>query len=327
MPMPVEVGECSPMHRMALYKPFINLSAPGLKIRTNYQLSRKTTMKMRTTAAVYAEVDTPFALLSLLTRVRETGCPAYLLGGGANTLFATSYFDGVVFSLGRGFCRTDYLGGNFIRAGGSTKLPSMLKFARDCGLMGLEFLTMVPGTVGGGLAGNAGAGNWGLCDFVERVYLMTREGFIACVDRNQFRFSYRHSELKEAIILEADFRLEPLNKYESERRIEEYKAKKTSQPYSLPSCGCIFKNPKDESGKQISAGQLIDQTGLKGYCIRSAQVSDSHANFMVNLGDSAGEDFLALISLVRDIVFEKQGVDLELEVQIVGGPLNSVILA
>ncbi|CAN5407763.1 UDP-N-acetylmuramate dehydrogenase [soil metagenome] len=315
------------MNNLAGYASLLNLASSGLSIRTNQDLTTKTQMRMKTHAAIYAVPENPFALKKILRETKRSGVPTFLLGGGANTLFATSYFDGVVISLGRGFQKTEYLGGNFIRAGASTKLPALMKYARDCGLMGLEFLTMIPGTVGGALAGNAGAGNWGLCDYVERVYLMTRAGFIACVDRNQFRYAYRHSELREAIILEADFRLEPLNKFEAESRLDKFKGLKGTQPYNLPSCGCIFKNPKDHAGRMVSAGKLIDECELKGYSIKAAQVSEGHANFIVNRGNSAGEDFLALISLVRDLVHQKMNIELDLEVQIVGGPLSSAILA
>ncbi|MBI1290474.1 UDP-N-acetylmuramate dehydrogenase [bacterium] len=315
------------MGRWDAFSPILNLRIPGLRIQRDYDLTNRTSMRMQARAALFATVETPYALQLLMEKIRQAEVPAFLLGGGANTLFATSYFEGVVFTLGRGFANTSYLGGNFFRAGAATKLPSLIKSARDCNLMGLEFLTMVPGTVGGALAGNAGAGNWGLCDFVERVFLMTRNGFIACVERNQFRYSYRHSDLREAVILEADFRLEPFNRFEFERRKQEFADKKKNQPYNLPSCGCIFKNPKVEKGPPLYAGKLIEESELKGYAINSAEVNKGHANFMVNMGHSTGEDFLALIAFVQDRVHERFSVELELEVQVVGGPMNSVVLA
>lgn len=309
------------------FRPILELNAPGYEVRPHFDLTKKTSMRMRCKAAAYAQIGCLETLEKFLTITRKEGLPAFLLGGGQNTLFASSFFDGAVFSLNGEFSQAQNLGGNMIRVGAGVQLPRLLSFARSCNLMGLEFLTMVPGTVGGALAGNAGAGNWGLCDFVERVYLITREGFIACVNRNEFRYSYRHSELKDTIILYADLRLEPLEAMESARRTQEFKDKKTNQPYNKHSSGCIFKNPKClRSGESVSAGKLIDEAGLKGYFIRSACISEGHANFMVNEGNSSGEDFLALINLVRDIVRERTGIDLDVEVQIVGGPLNSVVL-
>ncbi len=315
------------MIRRTQFDSLLRLAGPGLDIRLDADLTPQTSMRMHTRAAVHAHATSPNGLMRLMRESRRLDSPAFLLGGGCNTLFATSRFDGIVFSLGGDFNRLEYAGGNIVRAGAGVKLGRIVTFARECGLMGLEFLTMVPGTVGGALAGNAGAGNWGLCDFVENVILTTRDGFLANVRRNQFRYGYRYSDLREAILLEAEFRLEPLDETERRRRVEEYRAKKTNQPFNEPSSGCIFKNPKDpETGQTISAGKLIDECGLKGYTIRSARISERHANFIVNNGDSCGEDFLALINLVRDIVHQKTGIELELEVQIVGGPMSSAIL-
>jgi len=298
-------------------------------VQSNVDLLPKTTMKMNAIADVFATVDQPHELKRLFETIRQMNVPSFLLGGGANTLFASTRFEGVVVKLGpTGFGKLEWLGGNLIRVGAAVNLPKLIKYSHDCHLMGLEFLTKVPGTVGGALAMNAGAGEWGLCDYVERVVVMTRSGFICCIDRYEFRYSYRHSDLRDVIVLEADFRLEPLNASIATKREEELKSKKKGQPYHLPSCGCIFKNPKDPvTGLSISAGRLIDEAQLKGYKMGAAEVSKEHGNFLVNKDNSSGEDFLALISLVRDLVWQRRGIELEMEVQIVGGPLNSVVLA
>lgn len=309
------------------FLPLLKSNNPGLSFYTNFDLTRKTSMRMKCESAAFADVKTADALETLLSISNSEGFPAFILGGGQNTLFASSHFEGLVFQLSGEFNRISKVDSQTIRAGAGVQLPKLLRFAKDQGLMGLEFLTMVPGTVGGSLAGNAGAGNWGICDFAERVFLITRDGFVACVNRNEFRYSYRKSELKDAIVLFADFRLEPRNEEEAERRRIEYTEKKKNQPYNKPSSGCIFKNPKSlRSGKAVSAGKLIDEAGLKGYRIGSAMISETHANFMINEGESCGEDFLALINLVRDIIRERTGIDLQVEVQIVGGPLNTVRL-
>jgi UDP-N-acetylmuramate dehydrogenase len=195
-------------------------------------------------------------------------------------------------------------------------------------MMGLEFCHKIPGQFGGALAGNAGAANWGVCDFVETATFMTRSGRVVQVARGDFRSGYRHSELAEAIILEADLRLERLNEAIAYQRIQEFEEKKKGQPYHLPSSGCVFKNPRHPvTGEQLFAGKLIDEAGLKGYTLNSATVSDGHANFIVNTGAASGEDFLGLINLIQDVVHEKFGVELEVEARIVGGPLTSCVLA
>ncbi|MCC6546514.1 UDP-N-acetylmuramate dehydrogenase [Candidatus Sumerlaeota bacterium] len=305
-----------------------DLHDPALKISSNHDLSNKTSMKMSAVAAIHAEVDSPFALKKVLRAVKQEEVPTFILGGGKNTLFATSYFDGVVITMGRNFAARELHSENTIRVGAALQLPTLIKFAHECGLMGLEFLTMVPGTVGGALACNAGAGGEGLCDFVERVWVMARDGMIYSCGKDDFTYEYRHSSLRDFVIMEVELKLRPLNVQEAERKADEFRAKKTNQPYHIPSSGCIFKNPTDpKTGLSVSAGKLIDDCDLKNYSIRSAQVSQGHANFIVNNGNSSGEDFLALISLVRDIVQHRTGIEMELEVQIVGGPLNGVVLA
>lgn len=300
---------------------------PDLRLKANADLTRCTSMRTRSTAAVLAEPQTPRALRHLLVLAREREWPLVMIGGGTNTIFATAYFEGIVVILPPDvFGRTDVVDDNIVRVGAAADLGGLLNFVRRSGLMGLEFCTMIPGTVGGALAGNAGAGNWGLCDFVERVLLLTRSGRPIELQRGDFRFSYRHSELSEAVVLEADLLLEPLDPELSRERAKEYISKKKGQPYKIPSSGCIFKNPTDPAtGKKVSAGWLIDQAGLKGYSLNSAKVSEDHANFIVNVGEAGGEDFLAMISLVRDIVADRFGIELEVEARIVGGPLESCI--
>jgi len=194
-------------------------------------------------------------------------------------------------------------------------------------LMGLEFCTMIPGTVGGALAGNAGAGGHGICEFAKRVLVLTRSGRAVEVTPDDYEFGYRYSELSEAIILEADFELRRLDQAARRDLVKEYVQKKKGQPYDIASSGCIFKNPVDpRTGQSVSAGKIIDELGLKGYALNAAMVSDQHANFIVNRGGATGEDFLALITLIQDIVFERTGIELHVEARMAGGPMTSCVL-
>lgn len=300
----------------------------GVDLKANADMSERTSMETRATAAVLARPSTARSLHSIVTMAREREWPLVVIGGGTNTIFATTHFEGIVVNLPADpFGRMDVVDDNIVRVGAGADLGGLLNFVRRSGLMGLEFCTMIPGTVGGALAGNAGAGNWGICDFVERALVMTRSGRVVEVRRGEFEFRYRHSELSEAIVLEADLRLESLDPELSRERAKEYISKKKGQPYKIASCGCIFKNPVDpKSGKKVSAGMLIDQAGLKGYSLNGAKVSEDHANFIVNAGGASGEDFLAMISLVRDIVAERFGIQLDVEARIVGGPLSSCVM-
>jgi len=301
---------------------------PNLDLEWNADLSTRTWMKTRSRASVLAQPRSVQALRSLMLVAREREWPLLMLGRGANTIFATHEFEGVVVELPRKpFGEITYAGGTRVQAGAGVQITQLLAAVRSFGLMGLEFMTMIPGCVGGSLAGNAGAGGWGLCDFVEEAVVMQRDGKVRRLKRGDFRFSYRHSELGDHVILMADLLLEPLIEKISSERVKEYKEKKTGQPYGEPSSGCIFKNPRDSStGKHISAGKMIDDAGMKSYMLNSVKVSEKHANFLINTGNATGEDFLAMISLIQDTIRERNGVELEVEARIVGGPLASCIL-
>jgi UDP-N-acetylmuramate dehydrogenase len=301
---------------------------PNLALEWNADLSSRTWMETQARASVLAQPRSVQALKSLLCVAREREWPLLMLGKGANTIFATHEFEGVVVELPRTpFGEVTYLGDHRVQVGAGVAIGQLLTDSRKFGLMGLEFMTMIPGVVGGALAGNAGAGNWGLCDFVEEVVVMQRDGQIKRLKRGDVRFGYRFSELSEHVILLADLRLEPLDEKVSADRVVEFREKKKCQPYKEPSSGCIFKNPRDsQTGKHISAGKLIDDAGMKSYMLNSVKVSEKHANFLINTGGATGEDFLAMISLIQDTIREKFGYELEVEARIVGGPLTSCVL-
>ncbi len=301
---------------------------PNLDLQWNADLSQKTWMKTQARASVLAQPRSVHALRSLLLVAREREWPLLMLGGGANTIFATHDFEGIVVTLPRTpYGEITFAGGHRVQAGAGVPVGQLLSSARSYGLMGVEFMTMIPGLVGGALAGNAGAGGWGLCDFVEEVVVMQRDGRVRRLKRGDFRFSYRFSELSEHVVLMAEFLLEPLNEKVAAGRLQDCKEKKKNQPYKEPSSGCIFKNPRDPmTGKQVSAGKLIDEAGMKSYVLNGVKVSEKHANFLINTGEATGEDFLAMISLIQDTIRERQGVELEVEARIVGGPLTSCVL-
>lgn len=325
-------------HRFAgleRFRPLLRRKIDGCAILPNVDLSKRTTMRVQARTAVHVEATTIAGLREVVLMATGNNWPLMVLGGGANTLFAASYFDGIVVSLSGIFKERSLVSPLVVEAGAALPLPTLLTYVKQCNLMGLEFLTNVPGQVGGSLAGNAGAGGYGLCEFAESVTFLTRSGRIVTVGRTDYDHHYRHSELHKAIVIGAEFRLLRRDERAASASVEQYKAAKTNQPYDVPSSGCIFKNPKNPFGtEKLYAGKLIEESGLKGYTIGGAQISEKHANFIVNAGaakDShlplaTGEDYLALIMLTQDIVRERTGIELELEVKIAGGPLSSVTL-
>lgn len=307
-------------------------SIEDLECRYHEPLDRHTTMKMRSEAALLAIPHTPRALRDTLRLTRSLRLPLYVLGGGSNTLFATARFHGVVLKLGSAFDHISLVEPELIRVGAGYSLKSALNFSMDCGLSGLEFGTGIPGTVGGAAAGNAGArdankNQRGMCQLIERLLCFDRTGGHHEIFRGEFLYAYRASELHEAIVIEMDLRLEPQSAEEINRNLRHYRELRKGQPFGFPSCGCVFKNPIHPiTGEPIAAGKLIDEIGLKGYRVGDAEISTKHANFMINRNRASGEDFLALITLTRDIVRQRTGIELDLEVEIVGGPLEHALL-
>lgn len=294
-------------------------------------LAPHTTMKMQSEAALLAVAHTPRSLRDALKISKQYRIPALLLGGGSNTLFVTSRFDGVVIKMGEKFQTIELIEPDLIRCGGGFDLKKALSFSMECGLSGLEFATGIPGSVGGAAAGNAGARDnrggkereLGICDCIERLLCMDKSGGIWDVNRGEFQYAYRASELRQVIVLEMDLRLRQAPAEEIHKNRVWFVEKRKGQPFNLPSCGCVFKNPagiNPGTGKPYTAGKIIDDLGLKGYRIGGAEISEGHANIMVNRSRASGEDFLALIALTRDQVRQNMNLDLDLEVKIIGGP-------
>jgi UDP-N-acetylmuramate dehydrogenase len=183
------------------------------------------------------------------------------------------------------------------------------------GLAGFEAFFGIPGTVGGGLAMNAGAWGAELKDRVLSITFMNEDGDLVKRSRSRLRFSYRNLHVPPSwFILKGRFQLEKGNKEEILGRIKSYsEMRRKSQPLDYPSAGSIFRNPKEGP-----AGKWIEEAGLKGYRMGQAMVSDRHANFIVNLGKATAEEIIELIGWVERTVYENQGISLEREVKVVG---------
>jgi len=253
-------------------------------------------------------------LKTLLGLVREEGLPCMVIGGGSNTLVKDGGIRGVVINLQDDF-RWLQRDGETVRAGAAVRVSRLLAFLSKVGLSGLECLTGVPGTVGGAVRGNAGAFGGAVADSLTNVWAVDREGQDLFLARDRLQFSYRRFSLPEgAVIVEATFGLRQGDPHEIRRRISQNLLHRNrTQPVEFRSCGSVFKNPPGDY-----AGRLVEAVGLKGYRIGDAQISEKHGNFIVNLGRATARDVLALIHLVQERVKASEGVELELEVQVVG---------
>ncbi len=244
--------------------------------------------------------------------------PCFVLGNGTNLLVRDGGIRGLVISLSRlpGGIEAAARGlDGLVRAGAGEILGKLVEFAWRQELAGLEFAAGIPGTVGGALFMNAGAFQGEMKDVVESVRFMDASGNIFTRNRNECKFSYRSMFLQNGeVILEGRLRLKKGNAQEIRTRGEEIIRRRLAKhPYDLPSAGSVFKNPPEGP-----AGKLIEEVGLKGMRIGDAQVSEKHANFIVNRGRARAGDILALIERIREKVCQEKGILLETEIRIVG---------
>jgi len=275
-------------------------------------LADHTWLKVGGPAQYLAEPQSLEQLQALVACCHEQEIPVHLLGGGSNLLIRDDGVSGVVLKLSAACFSEVTIEGNVVKAGGGALLSNLISESVKAGLGGLEVLTGIPGTVGGALHGNAGGRGGDIGQFVKSVTVLTAKGEIFTRAEDELSFAYRKSSVNELVILNAEFDLQSEDEEELTQRIRKvWIMKRSTQPLSHQSAGCMFKNPRG-----LSAGALIEQAGLKGTQVGGAQISDRHANFIVTDDKATADDVLRLVELIQAKVSDRFGVDLELEINI-----------
>jgi UDP-N-acetylmuramate dehydrogenase len=253
-------------------------------------------------------------LMKLVRRARRRNIPLLILGKGTNLVVKDTGIRGWVISLTHGM-RKIQMKGDVVEADAGLPLQRLVQFSVQKGLTGLEPFCGIPGTVGGGLAMNAGAWGAELRDLLLSVTLMKEDGEVVERPREELKFSYRNLSLPPSwIILGGRFQLKKGEKGEVLERVKTYsEMRRRTQPLDYPSAGSIFKNPEEGP-----AGKWIEEAGLKGFKIGQAMVSDLHANFIVNLGKATAEEVISLMEWVEKKIYDEKGISLEREVKVVG---------
>jgi UDP-N-acetylmuramate dehydrogenase len=263
-------------------------------------------------AEYFAEPRTREELQAVLARASEENLPVRLLGGGSNILVRDEGVAGVVVRLDAPAFSAINVAGETIRAGGGARLGHVISTAVGQGLAGLEPLVGIPGTIGGALHLNAGTRGGDIGQWTEKATVMNRRGEILEHTRQDLVFAYRQSSLDELVILDAEFALERENPEELTKRMQkQWIVRKAAQPLGHQCAGQIFRNPRG-----MSAGQLIDQAGLKGARVGLAEVSDRHANFVIAEPNCPSRDVIALIEQIRERVADRLGVELTTDIEI-----------
>lgn len=282
------------------------------KVLPNEPLSGHTWLKIGGPADVFLVPDTKEDVLHAVRFCTEEGIPYTILGSGSNVLVGDDGIRGAVIAIHK---TLDYLHveGDVVRAGAGVNVPKLVVDLLKHGFTGMEGLGGIPGSLGGAIIMNAGAYGTEIFEFVTDVELI-RGGKAVTLTRDQIFFTYRGTDLTNDIILEVGFRFERGDVDAAKERRKVLLAKrKDSQPLDRPNAGSIFKNPPGDY-----AGRLIEASGLKGTRVGNAVVSEKHANFLVNDGEATARDMMGLIELVRSRVRADHGVELELEVKLLG---------
>lgn len=258
--------------------------------------------------------DSPEELSSLLRLLADYQICPFILGAGTNLLFPDEGLSVPVIST-KHMTDLRLMDENTLRAQAGVTLTKLASFARDASLEGLEFAHGIPGSVGGGVFMNAGAYGGELKDSIVRVDYMTLNGEMRSAFGDELSFGYRESIFQHmnAVVVSADFRLQPGSKDSISEKIQDLARKRREkQPLEYPSAGSAFRRPAG-----FYAGALIEQAALKGFRIGGAAVSEKHAGFIVNMGGATCADVKELISEVQRRVFESSGVHLEPEIRVI----------
>ena len=275
-------------------------------------LREYTSFKIGGPADVVVEPADMEDICLLVRQARARKIPMFVLGG-TNLLIRDGGIRGIVVSLAR-LRGTKEESGSVLYAEGGVGMPTLIGYAIRHSLAGLEWAAGIPGTVAGCLVMNAGTKLGEMKDSVKAIRMVNMKGQVVDMEAAQVKFEYRRALLPRGIVMGVWLQLKPGVRSEIERVVKDYlHYRRDTQPLAMPSAGCVFKNPPNDS-----AGRLIEAVGLKGARVGDAEVSMKHANFMVNRGQATAADVMALIGKVRSAIRRRAGVRLDLELKVVG---------
>ena len=283
--------------------------------RLDEPLSRYTTFRIGGPADAYIELKDRQTLAQAAAFCRARAVALTPLGFGSNVLILDAGVRGVVFRLRGDFETVDFLAGRQVRAGAGVRLPQLVALCAERGLAGIEPLAGVPGTVGGALLMNAGTRDVEIGSLVAEVEVFeTSQAAPRVVEKENLHFEYRRSNLDGLVVLSGLLQLKPGDKADIMGRVQEFQQRRLqTQPIHTFNVGSTFKNPP---GRFVA--KLIEQAGLKGTAIGGARISSLHANFIENFSNAKADDVLRLVRRVREAIQTRFGVELELEIKVLG---------
>jgi UDP-N-acetylmuramate dehydrogenase len=284
-------------------------------LKLDYDLKKKNWFNIGGRTKAFYKADNLKQLIKFLKKIQNHE-KIFVLGAGSNTLITDKQFNGIVIKLSNNFNNISLLNNEIIIAGSAVTDKSLSDFAMENNLGGFEFLSCIPGTVGGGIKMNAGCFGREFKDILVSIQAVDQSGQVITIPAKEINFKYRDSGLSDNLIfLSASFKGFKKNKdliYDEIKILKE--KKEQSQPTRIKTSGSTFKNPINQSNKKV--WQLIKESVPLEKSFGDASISEKHCNFFVNKGNAKFEDMIKLINFVSDNVFKKTGVKLETEIKI-----------
>ena len=284
-------------------------------IYKNEKLSKYSWFNLGGPAEVFFKPNSIDDLKNFLLKSKNKKDKIFILGAGSNTLFRDGGFDGIVIKLGKAFTETKLLENNKIEVGAATLDKKLSDFAYQNSLSGLEFLSCIPGSIGGAITMNSGCYDRDISKIFVSLKAINLDGKIKSFTKDEVKFFYRGNNLNnKLIILSVILQGEPADKNQIKEKQESLlKRKKETQPSRIKTCGSTFKNPPDKK-----AWELIKVSNCSNLTVGGASISTQHCNFFQNNGKASSADIEKLIETVKEKVFLKTGTNLELEIKIIG---------
>lgn len=303
------------MEKQKIYELLTNEIKQGI-VKIDESMKKHTNFKIGGNADVFVIAKNIEEIKCVIKFSKENNIPLTILGNGSNVLVSDKGIRGIVLQIGLKEIKVEKHENALIEVDAGAMLGALAQILLKQSISGFEFAAGIPGSIGGAIRMNAGAYGGEMKDIVKNVTVLNEKGEINILTNEECEFSYRHSRFTNSkeIIIKATLELPFGNENEIKAKMDEYaQSRKEKQPLNLPSAGSTFKR-----GADFITAKLIDECGLKGYTSGDAQVSTLHAGFVVNLGNATAQDVLSVVNHVKQVVLEKTGKRIELEIELLG---------
>ena len=303
------------MEKQKIYELLTNEIKQGI-VKIDEPMRKHTNFKIGGNADVFVIAKNIEEIKCVIKFSKENNILLTILGNGSNVLVSDKGIRGIVLQVGTKEIKIEKHENALIEVDAGSMLGALAQILLKQSISGFEFAAGIPGSIGGAIRMNAGAYGGEMKDIVKDVTVLNEKGEISVLTNEECEFSYRHSRFTDSkeIVIKVTLKLPLGNEAEIKAKMDEYdQSRREKQPLNLPSAGSTFKR-----GSDFITAKLIDECGLKGYTSGDAQVSTLHAGFVVNLGNATAQDVLNVVNHVKQVVLEKTGKQIELEVELLG---------